>query len=351
METILWCWDSRMTWDNEPDVTASSVAVSNRAFPYPKRPESFRTGFERLIDMCARVGIRGVIIWGFLRDAHGGIDTARDLCSFAADHGVEIYPGVGLCGYGGYYFDGDHPFNLGTYLRQHPERATEAFDAGSGKTIGPILDPSDPENHRWWREGLDWMLDTFAIGGINFEMGDHLVHPSSGAQKARAALNLQCQESLQDTVVATHDLIRHALSSKPDGVFINSTYLSYGSVKGFPRLEYISRLPAETVWQYSMAQEVSTPNFPDALHGAPPHRRYAYLHWGRAGGGDMRENYVNRIARVYPGLSSLDFEFVGAYGEVSPAVYAGANRNYRAMAAWAKNPALSRVEFDSSIPP
>ena len=35
-----------------------------------------------------------------------------------------IIPGVGLCSYGGYYFEGDHPFNLGTYLRKHPQRAS-----------------------------------------------------------------------------------------------------------------------------------------------------------------------------------------------------------------------------------
>ncbi len=48
MDVFLWCWDSRMTWDDEPERIASSWAVSNQPFPYSKRAESYQQGFKRL---------------------------------------------------------------------------------------------------------------------------------------------------------------------------------------------------------------------------------------------------------------------------------------------------------------
>ncbi len=72
---------------------------------------------------------------------HGGAKAARDLCLYARDRGVGILPGVGLCSYGGYYFEGDHPFNLDTYLRRHPERAESgsvpAQSVGTGRGRRP----------------------------------------------------------------------------------------------------------------------------------------------------------------------------------------------------------------------
>ncbi len=329
MDVILWCWDARMTWDDEPSGAAVPVAVANQAFPYRKRPEAFNSGFRRLIDYCAQTGIRGVIIWGFLRESHGGVEDAQRLCAYAADHGVEIIPGVGLCSYGGFFFEGDHPFNLQTYLRRHPEKATMAHDAGLGKIIGPVLDPSDPDNHRWWRDGVEWMLDTFRIGGINFEMGDHLIHPSPRACAMRESLGLTCQENIQDMVVATRDLMRHALDLKPAGRFINSTYLPYARIADFPVLGHAAALPPEAIWMYTMGGEVSAAGFPGTSLGGTPHRKGAYLHWGRAGSNQMCTDYRDALQNAIAGLATLDFEFVSLYGETAPSVFQGADRNYR----------------------
>ena len=120
MRVSLWCWDARMTWDDEPETIALRMAAADKKFPYPKRPESFLVGFKRLVDYCAEIGVHSVTVWGFLRDAHGGVKAAGELCEYASDRGVGILPGVGLCSYGGYYYDGEHPFNLDTYLKNHP---------------------------------------------------------------------------------------------------------------------------------------------------------------------------------------------------------------------------------------
>ena len=97
------------------------------------------------MDYCAKNGVCGFIVWGFLRDCHGGVKAATELCAYAADRGVAVLPGVGLCSYGGYYFEGNHPFNLDTYLRRHPERVSTAFEQGSTLQVqAPSRQPCSP---------------------------------------------------------------------------------------------------------------------------------------------------------------------------------------------------------------
>jgi len=336
MKVLLWCWDARMTWDDEPDKIATRMAAAEQPFPYLKRAESYTAGFRRLVDYCAKTGIHGVIVWGFLRDAHGGVKAAQDLAKYAADRGVAILPGVGLCSYGGYYFDGDHRFNLGTYLRKHPDRISTAYESGGKREVTPVLDPSLKANRTWWRDGLEWMLEHFAIGGIDYEMGDFIVNPSQGAAQGRAALGFDADGNIQDTVVATCDLMRYAVKQKPDGLFINSTYRGYHQIRAFPRMDYAKALPEKTIWQYTLSGMIRRPEFPKGFDGAPAHRKYGYLHWFNASTKTMQKDYTSEIARVFPGLRQLGFEFAGAYGEISACDNALADANYRAQVQWAQ---------------
>ena len=345
MKVLLWCWDARMTWDDEPDAILTKMAASEQRFPYPKRPESFQTGFRRLVDYCAKNGIFGIIIWGFLREAHGGVTAAADLCKYASDRGVAILPGAGLCAYGGYFFEGDHPYNLESYLRAHPERASRAFEEGGKREVAPVLDPSLEANRQWWIEGLEWMLDTFEIGGIDYEMGDFIVNPSPKAVAARQALGFEADGNILDTVVATQELMRRALELKPEGVFINSTYRGLHQIKGFPKMPFLDALPPETVWQYTLRNMVSRHEFPDAFLEMPRHRPYGYLHWFNASTGTIDRDYTADIARVFPGLCRLGFAFAGTYGEIAPAASTYADGNYRAQAAWARDPELAIEAF------
>lgn len=345
MKIILWCWDARMTWDDEPDAILQTMASADRSFPYPKKAESFTAGFRRLIDYCAEAGIHGVIVWGFLRDAHGGVKAAADLCKYASDRGVAILPGVGLCSYGGCYFEGDHPFNLNSYLRKHPERVSMALAPGGNRPVTPLLDPSLEANRTWWRDGLEWMLETFQIGGVDFEMGDFIVNPSPEAKSARKALGFEADENIQDMVVATRDLITRAIKLKPDGVFINSTYRGYQQIMGFPRMDYVAALPKQTVWQYTLGNMVRKTDFPMCFEGAPDHRKYGYLHWFNISTATVDKDYVSEIARVFPGLHHLGFDFVGTYGELSARNNPVADHNYRAQVAWANNPNLALSDF------
>ena len=329
MKILLWCWDARMTWDDEPEKISTKMAVSDKKFPYPKRSESYRIGFRRLIDYCAEIGVEGIIVWGFLREGHGGVPAAQDLCKYARDKGVRILPGVGLCSYGGYFFEGDHPMNLDTYLREHPERASRGIVPGSEKEVAPVLDPSLPENQSWWIEGLEWMLDTFEVGGIDYEMGDFLVNPSARATEARKDLGIEADENILDSIVATQKILNRAFELAPEEVFINSTYRGFQQIRDFPRMPYVDLLPEKTVWQYALRSLVADPDFAEQFAAVPDHRMYGYLHSFNASTGTTDRDYSSEVARVFPGLKRLGFEFVGTYGEISARGNPVADRNYR----------------------
>lgn len=344
MKVLLWCWDTRMTWDDEPERIQTKMAAAENRFPYAKSPDAYQTGFRRLVDFCAENDIWGIIIWGFLRDCHGGIDAARDLCLYAADRGVAIVPGVGLCAYGGYYYEGDHPFNLDTYLRKHPERASIAEEERGGRTVARVLDPSLPENRQWWRDGLDWMLDNFAISGINYEMGDFIVNPSESARTARTALGFETDENILDIVIASRELMQHAFKCKPGGVFINALYRGYHQIRNLQTIPYAKALHSSTVWQYTLTGMVRDRSFPKGFPTLPPHRQYGYLHWFNASTHTEKQDFTSDIARVFRGAYRLGFEFAGTYGEIR-ADTAIANRNYRAQAFWAKTPMAPFEKF------
>ena len=345
MKVLLWCWDARMTWDDEPDRISGKMAAADRPFPYMKRPESFTVGFRRLVDYCAQTGIYGFIVWGFLRDCHGEVGAAQDLCKYAADKGVAVLPGVGLCSYGGYYFEGEHEFNLGTYFRKHPDRISTANESGGSRPVTPVLDPSLKANQDWWRDGLEWMLETFKVGGVDFEMGDYIVNASPESASARAALGFDADGNILDIVVGTRDLMAHGIGLRPDGLFINSTYRGYQQIKGFPRMDYLSPFPKQVAWEYTLMNMVRRPGFPQEFMGAPGHRKYGYLHWLSAATGDTTRDCVADVARVFPGLHQLDFEFVGTYGELSTINNPAMDRNYRAQVAWAKDSGLALSAF------
>ncbi len=160
-----------------------------------------------------------------------------------------------------------------------------------------------------------------------------MVNPSERAQAARKALGFDTNDNIKDAVVATQGLMKRALELMPDGVFINSTYRGYQQIQDFPKTPYIDAVPAEVVWQYTLRCMVTRPGFPEEFMGAPAHRRYGYLHWFNASTGTMEKDYTAEIARVFPGLQKLGFDFVGTYGEVSAINNPVAEANYRAQVA------------------
>jgi hypothetical protein len=176
-------------------------------------------------------------------------------------------------------------------------------------------------------------------------MGDFIVNPSAEAVKARADLGFEANGNIMDCVVATRELMQHAYAIKPGGIFVNSTYRGYQKIASFPSMPYVEAVHPKTVWEYTLTEMVRQPGFPDVFTGAPPHRKYGYLHWFNPSTNTMTKDYVADIARVFPGAAKLGFEFIGTYGEVGAQDNPIADGNYRAQVAWAQNPALALGDF------
>lgn len=177
-----WTWDHSTNWELS-QIGQQEIGVFN---PYGKPPSGFLADYKRLVDYCSINRIAAVVIYGFLRDSHGGIEVAQELCRYANQRGVRILPGIAIGSYGGVYWEGDHPYNLATWLRKYPQYAA-SMEKGVGFQLEDLAFPlnfprsdytvsacpSAPETMDWMSEAVSWMAETFEVGGINIEAGDY----------------------------------------------------------------------------------------------------------------------------------------------------------------------------------
>ncbi|MBI2438718.1 MAG: hypothetical protein HYV36_07905 [Lentisphaerae bacterium] len=180
--SYFWTWDHSTNWFVD-DPGLQIGGCYNRYF---KHADTFIEDYRRLTDHAAGLGIKGIIIWGFLRDSHGGVEYAKRVAGYAAKKGVAIMPGFGTTWYGGAYYEGDHRYNLQNFLRQNPDARmlTEKgqpmeFNGEYGACLG------HPAFQAWLKESLDWLFREFEIGGLNLENGDFLVDYSPLAKALR----------------------------------------------------------------------------------------------------------------------------------------------------------------------
>lgn len=178
---LLWTWDHSTHWD----VDTVGLQETGAFNPYMKQADEFIRDYQRMIDLMSRQGIGGVVIYGLLRDSHGGVDAANAICRYARERGVRVLAGIAINAYGGIYYEGNHRYNLATWLREHPELAADTaglpgFQIGD---YGYLPFPSGeytlaarsdrPENERWHLDGLEWLLTHVEVDGLNIEFGDY----------------------------------------------------------------------------------------------------------------------------------------------------------------------------------
>ena len=201
-----WTWDHSTNWELS-QVGHQEIGVFN---PYGKPPSGFLRDYQRCVDFCSRNRIAAIVIFGFLRDPHGGIEAAQELCRYATERGVRILPGVAIGSYGGCYWEGQHRYNLATWLKANPQHAA-TLEKGVGFQIDDLAFPlsfprsdytlsacpSAPETMAWMEEGVAWLAETFDLGGINIEAGDYGV---CGCQRcvARRANEVEAARRVDD---------------------------------------------------------------------------------------------------------------------------------------------------------
>lgn len=197
--------------------------------------ESFVNNYIKMIDSAERYGVEGIIIWGFLRDMHGGVDAAKKIVDHALSKNVKILPGVGIDCYGGIYYEGSSKYNLETYLKENPqsmaldengEPLRYRHNADVDPTWKYMACPSDEKMIDYYREGLNWLVETFSLQGFQIEQGDKgLCHCEKCKSKKRTTTGfIDGLASLSDASVRIPETIKPVLEKHPDITIICETY-------------------------------------------------------------------------------------------------------------------------------
>jgi hypothetical protein len=166
---MFWTWDHSTEWAlNRPG--AHTHGSCNE---YGRSTDSFVQDYTALLRWCGQHKIDAVVVWGLLRDCHGGLESAKRLCDVAAKENVRLLCGVGLNAYGGVYYEGNSPQNLERHLEKHPELSAVdaegnqlAFTVDLNGTKTPITTKGQPGPRGFYqacpsrRENQDFLAES-----------------------------------------------------------------------------------------------------------------------------------------------------------------------------------------------
>ncbi|NUQ65481.1 MAG: discoidin domain-containing protein [Pirellulales bacterium] len=301
-----WNWDHRMDWGGPGRVGH----LMGGGGTFSKKPEAFLIDFKNCIDYMADHKFNGLILWGFLRDTHGGVEATQELCRYASRRGVRILPGVGTSGYAGYYFEGNHPYNADTWITAHPElRAVER----DGKPHNAPC-PSKKANQDWLDEGAKWLFKTFEIGGVNLEMGDFFVCYCDDCKKARAAIQSDEPDYYKDMAISHMVTLKTMRTLAPDAWLSYATYTGYTAEMMDRVPKFLSMIPQDALCQWtltSMARRWPADVRPMARHNI------GYLHWCNTSTDTEDDFYLEQVRDICRNAASAGFEGLDTYGELA----------------------------------
>ncbi len=216
MRKIWWTWDIRMHWSHGLSFTE----------------ESYVKNYRLAVDSAARYGVEGIVVWGFLRDLHGGLRAAHQVLDYARKHGVEIFPGFGVDDYGGAYYQGESEWSLDQFINKHPEFQARNADGSlhihrwpmNDWTVRKLCCPSCEPAMEYYLKSMEWLLREFDLKGFQIEQGD------SGlcyCEKCRENFGIGEDKNSFNLNISTRRLlpvVRHALRQKNDLTIIVETY-------------------------------------------------------------------------------------------------------------------------------
>jgi hypothetical protein len=361
-----WNWDHTTNWEMT-QIGVQEIGVMN---PYHKPPDGFLADFKRVVDFMSVNRIAAIAIYGFLRDSHGGIEAAQELCRYANERGVRIMPGVAINAYGGVVWEMDHPYNLANWLRNHPELAAQ-MERPAGFKIDdlafplffPIGDysmrgcPSKPENQSWMEEGIAWLAETFEVGGINIEAGDYGVCGCADCQTRRAAREDDSRRdgyaeswSHADMADFYPRLYDAALSRRPDAWIYSE--IQWDNLLDAEAMHPLRALPEGGIYQHTsnrtywnrIMQEMT----PDYTRALPTKTNVFRTQFNSQWNGDYRtERYRfngKDFAEQAKKAAEVGFQGLTVWGEPSP-YHVSTELSYLAFARFTWDPALTWEQF------
>jgi hypothetical protein len=341
---MLWTWDHSTEWTlNLPG--AHTMGAANE---YSRSTEAFLEDYTRLLEWCGRHHVDAVVVWGLLRDAHGGLEAAKKLANVALKNRVRLLCGVGLNAYGGVCYEGDSPQSLEQHLTSHPELV--ALDAAGNKMWEPhlcVACPSRPENQEFAAESLRWLFTNLPLGGVQMETGDFAVcrcklcqqrrkHPSSGFSWEDMALMYPIAARAIQSVSPVAWIVCETYSHpEPYAGFKNAP--EFGEGKPSWADESLQRFPeGKTIFVQWVCDEYLKPPLrrswtPAGTVSGANHRSIMRAHFGTYWAGHKRgELSIDWIAQMVQLSTTHGFDAISLFGEVSP-FDTGAELNYLAL--------------------
>jgi hypothetical protein len=344
-----WTWDHSTNWSR--DANAMEDGCFNQ---YLKSPASFLEDYRLLMEMMNRRGLRYLIIWGLFRDCHGGAEAARTLLSCARKNGVRVLAGVGVNAYGGTYWEGNHEFNLATWLRRNPQLAAQRKDPYGKNFVNAcgleIACPSKEENIRWAQRGIRWLLENFDVDGVNLETGDYGVCDCEVC--ACRASDRSERISAEDIGHALPAVIEEARKARRDAT---NTYATYGGFDLSSRPSYAGRIDPDAVTQWTLTDMLAPGgNYKPGLR-PPTKRSVGFSHWGSQWTSPHTRHtlLLNHLQHICSVARQSGLEGLFIHGEVSGRNF-NWRLNYAAFAYFLNNPngtfaELAKTEFASEF--
>jgi hypothetical protein len=362
-----WTWDHSTNWELS-QIGHQEIGVFN---PYGKPPSGFLADYGRLVDFCSRNRIAAVVIFGFLRDSHGGVETAKELCRYGNERGVRIIPGIAIGSYGGVYWEGDHKYNLATWLKRNPQFAAK-MEKGVGFQLAdlsfplsfPLSDytvsacPSRPETMEWMEEAVAWLADSFEIGGINIESGDYGVcgcdlckaRRANEAEAARRASDHGDSWSHTDMAENFPRLYRVAKARRPEAWIYCE--MQWDNLLDPVANQAQHRLPRGGIYQHtsnrSFWKRLKTELKPGYVRALPTQPNVLRCQFACQWNGDERTERYAFNARTFAEMAqfakAVAMDGLTVWGEPSP-YHATVELSYLAFARFGWNPALTWERF------
>ncbi|MGD8239401.1 MAG: hypothetical protein PVH68_12660 [Armatimonadota bacterium] len=339
-------WDHSTNWD----LSQPGARVSGCHEPYEKPPEAFIEDYTRLVDFMSGLGLNHLIIWGALRDSHGGAPALRRLVEYGRRNGVRVAPGVGLSCYGGVYYEGDHEFSLVHLLAEQPELA--ALDAegnpmlGGGNPRRSVACPRHPKMVEWNAVAMRWLMQEVAPDAIHYETGDYGV---CHCDRCQSAGSRDRRDSLEDMAEVLPPIVAEVRGHKGD------CWLSYNHYTGYTRRmmeqppAFARAIPDDVICKWGVSwmlapelqrdrrgwdkPEPMEPNIHPPTATNMAHIHFATGWWGCSPRGTLE---VSRLFDSIPLIEQVGFQGICTHGEDSSLVPAS-ELNYHVYAALAEN--------------